>query len=195
MSQREDPLALFRRHLAAARRGSPEEVSDAMTVSTVDRRGAPRSRICLLRGLDARGFVFYTNLRSAKGSEIAANSMVALCFHWPALVTQVRVEGRARAVSAADADAYFRSRPRDSQLAAWASRQSAVIPSRKTLLDRYRAAEKKYEGGPVPRPPHWSGFRIIPDRIEFWYGRPSRLHERRLFRKGGGKWRSSILSP
>src|SRR5262245_8337210 len=134
MAARADPIALFVRHLRAARRGNPEDVSDAMTLSTLGPGRQPKARVVLLRGVDRRGFVFFTNLRSAKGREIGSSDKVALCFHWPHLAVQVRIEGRAAPVRAAEADAYFASRPRDSQLAAWASDQSAPIASRRELL-------------------------------------------------------------
>jgi pyridoxamine 5'-phosphate oxidase len=149
----------------------------------------------LLRGFDEHGFVFFTNLRSAKGEEIRRSSRVALCFHWPDLAIQVRVEGRARPVAAAEADAYFGSRPRDSQLAAWASDQSRPLASRAELLRRFARERKKWAGKPVGRPPHWSGYRVTPDEIEFWYGRPHRLHERRLYTRRGHTWKRVGLFP
>jgi pyridoxamine 5'-phosphate oxidase len=190
-----DPIALFRRHLGAARRGAGEDESDAMTLSTIGPRGQPRSRVVLLRGLDARGFMFFTNLESAKGREIAGASKVALCFHWPRIKTQVRVEGRASKVTKAEADAYFASRARDSQIAAWASDQSRPIRSREELMRRFAAFARKFDGVAVPRRPHWSGFRVAPAAIEFWYGRPHRLHERQLFTRAGKRWRQVLLSP
>jgi pyridoxamine 5'-phosphate oxidase len=151
--------------------------------------------VVLLRAVDRRGFVFFTNLRSAKGSEIARSRGVALCFHWPHLKVQVRVEGRATPVTDPEADLYFATRPRDSQIAAWASDQSRPLTSRLELLSRFARAKKRFEGQPVPRPPHWSGFLVVPSSIEFWYGRPHRLHDRHLFRRKGGGWTHSILSP
>jgi pyridoxamine 5'-phosphate oxidase len=189
------PIGLFLRHLEAARRGVGEDVSDAMTLSTVGPGGRPRSRIVLLRGADRQGFLFFTNLRSDKGREIGASAPVALCFHWPHLKIQVRIEGRARPVGAAEADAYFATRPRESQLAAWASDQSRPLASRGALLRRFELEKVRFAGAEVPRPPHWSGYRVAPDRIEFWHGRPHRLHERDLYVRRGASWKHTLLSP
>jgi pyridoxamine 5'-phosphate oxidase len=190
-----NPLALFARYLEAARRGVPDDFSDAMCLSTTGARGRPRSRMVLLRGLDRTGLVFFTNFRSAKGREIAASDRVALCLHWPHLKVQVRVEGRARPVEDRVADDYFASRPRDSQLAAWASDQSRPLASRSLLLSRFEKAKARFEGGPVPRPPHWSGFRVTPDLFEFWTGREHRLHDRQVYLRRGKAWRHSLLNP
>jgi pyridoxamine 5'-phosphate oxidase len=191
-----DPIALFLRYLKAARRGFvPEDISDVMSLSTTSRGGRPRSRIVLLRGADRQGFVFFTNLRSDKGREIGTGGRVALCFHWPHLKVQVRIEGRARFVSAAEADAYFARRPRDSQIAAWASDQSRPLVNRRELLQRFKKEKLRFAGQVVTRPPHWSGYRVTPDLIEFWSGRPHRLHDRQLYVRRGKAWRHSILSP
>lgn len=179
----------------AARRGKPETSSDAMTLSTSAPGGQPKSRVVLLRGVDRRGFVFFTNMRSAKGREIDRLDRVALCFHWPHLESQVRIEGRARPVSDSEADAYFATRPRESQLAAWASDQSRALASRGELLRRFAAAKRRFGSGPVPRPPHWSGFRVVPRAIEFWNGKPHRLHDRRLWTRNGSRWKCTILAP
>jgi pyridoxamine 5'-phosphate oxidase len=157
--------------------------------------GRPRSRVVLLRGADRRGFVFFTNLESAKGREIGRSDRVALCFHWPRLHVQVRIEGRAAPVAKREADDYFASRPRDSQLGAWASDQSRPIGNRRELLRSFREQEKRFADVPVPRPPHWGGYRVAPDVIEFWYGRPHRLHERLVFTRRGKAWKRTILSP
>jgi pyridoxamine 5'-phosphate oxidase len=191
-----DPIAIFQRHLRRARRDAPaEDESDAAALSTVGRGGRPRSRMVLLRGADRRGFVFFTNLRSDKGREIARSDRVALCVYWPRMKVQIRIEGRATLVSDREADAYFATRHRDSQVAAWTSAQSRPISGRAELIRRFRIQQKRFEGTPVPRPPHWSGFRVAPDLIEFWYGRPHRLHDRRLFTRRGNRWIETILSP
>jgi pyridoxamine 5'-phosphate oxidase len=190
-----DPIPVFLRHLKAARRGTREESSDAMTLSTIAAGGRPKSRIVLLRGADRRGFVFFTNFQSAKGREIERSDRVALCVHWPHMTIQVRIEGRAKPVSKAEADAYFASRPRESQIAAWASDQSRPIASRQELVRRFAREQKRFLGCTVPRPPHWSGFRVTPDLVEFWYGRPHRLHDRHLYIRKGKAWKHSLLSP
>jgi pyridoxamine 5'-phosphate oxidase len=195
MARFSDPIALFVRHMKAAREGTSEDVSDAMTLSTIGRSGQPRSRVVLLRGVDRRGFVFFTNLRSAKGSEISRSGRVALCVYWPHLKVQVRIEGRASQVADAEADAYFATRHRDSQVAAWASEQSRPIASRTELMARFRTAGRRFAGKTVPRPPHWSGYRVRPQAIEIWYGRPYRLHDRHLFTRSGRGWRHALLSP
>lgn len=195
MTAAPDPIALFLRYLKAARRGLPETMSDAMSLATTSRNGRPRSRIVLLRRADRRGFVFFTNFRSDKGREIGARDRVALCLYWQHLEVQVRIEGRAAPVSDAEADAYFATRPRDSQVAAWASDQSRPLASRRQLLARFEKEKRRFAGGVVPRPPHWSGFRVTPDLIEFWSGRPHRLHDRQLYVRRGKAWRHRLLNP
>ena len=144
--------------------------------------GRPSVRMVLLRGADERGFVFHTNYTSRKARELAENPHAALCVHWHAIEEQIRIEGAVERLDGAESDAYFASRPRGSQLGAWASRQSAPLPSRETLEEEYRAIEQRFQGSTVPRPPFWGGFRLIPARIEFWFGRADRLHERRALR-------------
>lgn len=193
MSHR-DPFALFADWLADAERLEPNNPS-AMSVATVDATGRPSSRMVLLRGFDARGFVFYTNLGSRKGTALSANPWAALCFHWKSLDRQVRVEGQVTAVSDAEADAYFESRPRDSQIGAWASRQSAELESRFALEKRVAQRAAQFGVGKVPRPPFWSGFRVVPDLIEFWEERPFRLHERTCYRLVDARWDVTRLYP
>ena len=189
-----DPFALFEQWYAEARQS---EVNDpqAMTVATVDDEGRPSARMVLLKGHDERGFVFYTNFESRKAGDIAGNSHVALLFHWKSLRRQIRIEGTASKVSEAEGDAYFATRMRDSQLGAWASEQSRPLDKRETFEARFDAMAERFEGGDVPRPPHWSGFRIVPDRIEFWQDRAHRLHERRLFTLTGDGWTEGLLYP
>lgn len=167
----------------------------AMTLATVDEHGRPSARTMLLKDVDADGFVFYTNLESRKGQQIAGNSNVALVFFWRETQEQVKVEGIAEPVSDAEADAYFASRPRGSQIGAWASLQSQPLDRRETFDQRIAETESGYEGLEVPRPPHWSGFRVRPRRIEFWYGRKYRLHERIRFELSDGAWIDSLLYP
>jgi len=169
----------------------------AMTLATTGADGRPSARIVLLKGADADGLVFYTNTLSRKGREIAAHDDVALLFWWPPLESQVRFEGRAVPVSDADADAYFATRPRISQLGAWASAQSEPLASREELERRFAALEKQYEGKSVPRPPHWSGYRVAPLSVEFWWNRPGRLHDRELYTRAapGAPWTKSLLNP
>lgn len=169
----------------------------AMTVATVGRDGRPAARTVLLKAVDARGFVFYTNFNSRKGRQLAANPQAALLFHWKFLMegVQVKVEGTVEPVSAAEADAYFAVRPRGSQIGAWASLQSQPLDSRETFDERVAEVEKRYEGMDVPRPPHWSGFRIVPERIEFWYGARFRLHERQCYERVDGVWTLGMLYP
>ena len=189
-----DPHRLFEEWFALARGSEPND-PDAMALATADRQGRPSVRMVLLKGHDDRGFVFYTNQDSRKGNELAANPHAALLFHWKSLRRQVRVEGRVEPVSAAEADAYFASRSRDSQLGAWASEQSRPLDNRDTFERRYDDIRRRFEGQDVPRPPRWSGFRIVPERIEFWSDRAHRLHERRLFVRQEGGWSEGLLYP
>jgi pyridoxamine 5'-phosphate oxidase len=173
----DEPIELFRAWFAEAKTREPND-PDAMALATVDASGLPNVRMVLLKGVDARGFVFYTNLESAKGEELASNPKAALCIHWKSLERQVRVRGPVVAVSAEEADAYFASRPKDSQIGAWASRQSRPLEGRFALEKEVARFAAKYALASVPRPPHWSGFRVQPLSIEFWRARPFRLHER-----------------
>ena len=189
-----DPFALFDEWLAEARLSEPND-PEAMAVATVDAAGRPSARMVLLKGHGPDGFVFYTNQESRKGDELAGNPNAALLFHWKSLRRQVRIEGTVAPVEAAEADAYFASRSRDSQLGAWASDQSRPLDSRATFETRYDDVRARYEGGDVPRPPHWSGYRVTPERVEFWNDRAHRLHERRLFVRDGGGWSEGLLYP
>ena len=168
---------------------------NAMTLATATRDGVPSARIVLLKGLDDRGFVFYTNYESHKGRELADNPKAALVFLWTQLERQVRVEGDVERVAAAETEAYFHSRPIASQLGAWASPQSQVIPGRQFLEQRYEELEQQYQDQEVPLPPHWGGFRVIPQTIEFWQGRPSRLHDRLRYQLQENTWKIERLAP
>jgi len=189
-----DPHALFEEWLAEARLSEPNDPT-AMAVATADAEGRPSVRMILLKGHDQRGFVFYTNLDSRKGGELAANPNAALLFHWKSLRRQVRVEGPVEPVGDAEADAYFATRARESQLGAWASDQSRPLDRRETFEARYQEMVARFEGKAVPRPPRWSGWRVVPERIEFWSDRAFRLHERRLFTRSGEGWSEGLLYP
>jgi pyridoxamine 5'-phosphate oxidase len=190
-----DPHALFEEWFAEAKQSEPND-PDAMAVASVGPDGQPSVRMVLLKGHDARGFVFYTNHHSRKGHELLAHPQAALMFHWKTLRRSVRIEGAVSPVSEAEADAYFASRGRDSRIGAWASDQSQPLDARETFEARVDAVRARFDGQDVPRPPHWSGFRVAPDRIEFWRDRPARLHERRLFtRTPDDGWTEGLLYP
>jgi pyridoxamine 5'-phosphate oxidase len=190
----DDPFALFETWYAEAREAELND-SNAMTVSSVGADGQPSSRMVLLKGHDARGFVFYTNLQSRKARELIDRPKAALLFHWKSLRRQVRIEGPVDEVSQDEANAYFATRGRDSQLGAWASDQSQPLPSRDVFEARFAEIQARFDGQDVPRPPHWSGFRVEPHTIEFWQDRPHRLHERRLFTRAADGWEEGLLYP
>lgn len=196
----DNPHLLFESWYAEARASEPNDPG-AMALATADSHGRPSVRMVLLKGHDERGFVFYTNFESRKGGELIANPYAALDFHWKSLRRQVRIEGRVEPVSDAEADAYHASRARDSQLSAWSSDQSRPLASRDIFEARFQTMEQRFAGQPIPRPPHWSGYRVIPDAIEFWTDRAHRLHERRLFTKiengwtAENGWAESLLYP
>jgi len=190
-----DPFARFGEWMAEAEATEPSD-ANAMTVATAGLDGAPSARIVLLKAVDARGFVFYTNKESRKADELAANPRAALLFHWKSLGRQVRIEGRVTDVTAAEADAYFASRLRISRLGAWASDQSRPLPDRATLERRLAEQEARYPGDDIPRPPFWSGYRVVPDRFEFWQNMDFRLHDRTVYTLAGdGRWGVGKLYP
>lgn len=190
-----NPFTQFSRWFQEAQAAQPQ-LPEAMTVSTCGSNGIVSSRVCLLKDFDEHGFVFYTNYNSRKGEQISENPRIALCFHWPSLERQVRIEGVAVKTTSEEADAYFATRPRGSQLGAWASNQSAVIPGRGDLEHRMREMEANHKDRAVPRPPHWGGYRVIPLEFEFWQGRMDRLHDRFAYRLREPKdWIIERLSP
>lgn len=189
-----DPFELFDAWFAQARASEPND-PEAMALATAGLDGRPSVRMVLLKGHGPGGFLFYTNEQSAKGSQLAENPQAALLFHWKSLRRQVRVQGAVERVGSDEADAYFGSRGRDSQLGAWASDQSRPLDSRVTFEQRFAEAQQHFEGADVPRPPHWGGFRVMPDSIEFWSDRAHRLHERRLFTRTAEGWSEGLLYP
>ena len=190
-----DPLALFDQWFAEARASEPND-PEAMALATADAVGNPSVRMVLLKGHSRKGFVFYTNEESEKGRELKENPSAALLFHWKSLRRQVRVEGSVEGVDDAEADAYFATRSRDSQLGAWASQQSRPLESREFFEEQYEEVRQRFDGQSVPRPPHWRGFRVVPLILEFWQDRPHRLHERRIFlAQNDGTWTEGLLYP
>ena len=192
-----EPFAHFAALLETAKAVSRELLPEptAFALGTVGHDGQPAVRILLLKGVDQNGFVFFTNYESRKGRELLAHPKAAMCFHWQPLERQVRVEGTVAPVSDDEADAYFASRPRGSQIGAWASLQSQAIPKPGDLEARVREVERRFEGVDVVRPPHWSGFRLTPHRFEFWHGKPSRLHERNVYTRSADGWTTAVLYP
>jgi len=190
----EDPIAIFEAWMAEAAKTEPND-PNAVCLATATPEGRPSARMVLLKGVDPEGFVFYTNLESRKGGELAANPFAALCFHWKTLQRSVRVEGAVQPVSAAEADAYYASRARGSRIGAWASRQSRPLESRFALEKAVAEQTLRFGLGEIPRPAHWSGFRLVPDRMELWRDMPFRLHERRVFHRETAGWRIEMLYP
>lgn len=189
-----EPFERFRVLFARATAAQPKD-PNACTLATVDERGRPSVRVVLMKDFDEQGFVFFTNYESRKGRELLGQKVAALCFYWPALDEQVRIEGDVEKVSAQESDAYFATRPRVSQLGAWASHQSRPLGARAELLNRLTELTKQYEGRDVPRPPHWGGFRLAPLAIEFWKAGEFRLHERSVYRRGADGWDVELLNP
>ena len=193
MTNAADPIEIFRELYARASQACAEP--DATVLSTVDANGRPSGRYVLLKGFDRRGFVFYTNLNSRKGRALASDPHASLCFYWAPIEKQVRIEGDVELVLDTEADAYFATRPRESQLGAWASDQSAPLDARASLEQRVAELRKRFDSGLVPRPPFWSGFRLRPDSIEFWTRDPVRLHVRERYERSGEQWTRTLLNP
>jgi len=190
-----DPIQQFKQWWDAAQHAELDEVN-AMTLATASAHAIPSARIVLLKGFDEKGFVFFTNYDSEKGKELAQNPRASLVFFWAPLERQVRIDGRVERLTANDSDEYFNSRPFGSRIGAWASPQSEVVASREFLEKKVNEFEKKFSGGEIPRPPHWGGFRVIPEQVEFWQGRPNRMHDRiRYTGKPAGKWVIERLAP
>jgi pyridoxamine 5'-phosphate oxidase len=188
-----DPIARVRALFEKAQAVEPHDAT-AMTLATADERGRPSARLVLLKGVDERGFLFFTNRESRKGRELEVNPFAALAIHWPASQQQVRVEGRVERADDAESDAYFESRPRESKLGAWASQQSRPLASREELERRARELAERWPGT-VPRPPHWGGYRVVPERIELWFAGAARLHDRFLYERDGEGWTTTRLNP
>jgi pyridoxamine 5'-phosphate oxidase len=190
-----NPLVLFNQWFKEALKSEVMDVN-ALALATVSKSGIPSNRIVLLKGLDDRGFVFFTNYQSQKGKEISHRAVASLLFFWPQLIRQVRIDGKVQKISAKESDAYFKTRPRGSQLGAWASEQSEIVPSRDFLEKCLKALDDKYKGKVIPRPPYWGGYLVTPQSIEFWQGRPNRLHDRlRYVRQSKGGWHRERLAP
>ena len=189
-----DPIVQFQRWFAEALRAEVTE-PNAMFLATATPDAYPSGRVVLLKGVDERGFVFYTDYRSRKGQELSDNPHASLCFFWPELERQVRIVGAVQRVSRAESDEYFQSRPLPSRIGAWTSVQSSVLPSREALEQEVAANTQRFGDGPISLPEHWGGYRVVPEEIEFWQGRPSRLHDRIAFLKEAGQWHKRRLSP
>ena len=189
-----DPIALFAAYFARAKEDVTHDPT-AVALATATRAGFPSVRMVLLKAIDERGLVFFTNYDSRKGHELHQNPQAAMCFYWPRIEVQVRAEGAVEKLSAADSDAYFNSRERLSQIGAWASQQSAPLPTREVLLHRVAEMESRFDGQPIPRPPNWGGFLLVPQRMEFWQGNPGRLHDRLVYEQTDGAWQTSRLFP
>jgi pyridoxamine 5'-phosphate oxidase len=194
MGKLPEPLDRFLELYARVQKAYPKDPNTAV-LATVDDEGRPSARAVLIKDVDERGFVFYTNLESRKGRELRKRPVAALCFYWPLLEEQVRAEGAVEQVSDAEAEVYFATRPRGSQIGAWASAQSRPLGSREELERRFSEVEHQFENRPVPRPPFWSGFRLVPNQIEFWKSQPNRLHERVVYQRSGESWTATLVYP